>query len=441
MVRVYTLPVLLTAAVFAAPQFAAACHDVHLCVAWESEFNDAYSGESIVSPVPYEIRAAGTRVTLMRTAPEAPISRILDEDGCMTFETQFAYGHKIVGFPEAWIGTPAVHVFASERDDFNTPTLPPPYWVEDLEGVAENDTVHVILKPNRQNVFPSILGGVTQILQRFSDLGVIPAPGLDLKVTFLRKRGGAFGGCGGLVIGADRHDERYVIAHEMGHWLQCEWEARWEDPPPYDHYSYPAVDNDCKFSGSSLNPVFDLEGNPINSNAGAHGLRSAEYSSDAAAEGFAHFVAAFAFNHFESNHGIFRYYKDIKQPEYADLVMAEYRVSLQGGEALESPLGGENSWTKNRCGPDWNTEEASSEIDWLRFFWRFLAEPSSGAGDPQPTLQEVFQILAYAKANFVIDDTNIYEVLEAAIADPNSNFDQYRGRFQAANQVMGVYKP
>lgn len=444
MVRAYTLPVLLAAAVVATPQFAAACHNVQLCVVWKSEFTDAYSGETIFSPDPYEIRAAGARVTLMRTAPEVPISRILDEDGCMTFESQFAYGHKLVVFPEAWIGTPAVHVTAVEGDFFDTPQLPPPYWVEDLEGIAEDDTVIVTLEANKQNVFPSILGAVTQILERFSLLGVMPAPGQELEITFLRTWGGASGGCDAVTFGADRYDKRYVIAHEMGHWLQCEWEGLWLFPDPYDQYSYKAVDNDCKFSFSSLNTVLDLEGNPIDSNhtnAGSHGLRSAEYSADAAAEGFGHFVAAVVFNHISANSGIFHYYKDIKQPEYLDLVMGGYRVSLQGGDALESPLGGENSWTENRCDADWDTGEVSSEIDWLRFFWRFLAEPSSGGGDPQPTLQEILQILAYANASNTIDDTNVYEVIEATIADPNLDFSQYLGRFQDANQIMGVYKP
>ena len=84
-----------------------------------------------------------------------------------------------------------------------------------------------------------------------------------------------------------------------------------------------SVDPPCQFSIAAIGGA----------DSGWHGLRSAEYSSGALTEGFAHFIAAAAFNNIDED-GIFTYYKAINPAiasDYQDLVDANYAVSLQGG--------------------------------------------------------------------------------------------------------------
>ena len=83
-------------------------------------------------------------------------------------------------------------------------------------------------------------------------------------------------------------------------------------------------------------------------------------------------------------------------------------------------------------------DEVSTELDWLRFFWRFLTK----GVDNKPTLSDVLEFFAYAKetgsALWPINGTNVWPQLEL-IMDDSPGFFQFLPRFQEANEVMGVY--
>lgn len=165
-------------------------------------------------------------------------------------------------------------------------------------------------------------------------------------------------------------------------------------------------------------------------------------------EGFAHFIAAATFNpvpeidvSFSDGYGVFRYYKDINVenfPSYEDFVGASSLVSLLGGTAMDSPLGGENRWTANQCPNDWDEHEVSSEIDWMRFFWRFMTKVGTSN---RPTLRQILAFFAYVdddKILYPINRTNVWPVLEEAMG-VSSEWSEFLTRFQEANEVMGVY--
>lgn len=168
-------------------------------------------------------------------------------------------------------------------------------------------------------------------------------------------------------------------------------------------------------------------------------------------EGFAHFVAAVAFNDIAQADGVFRYYKDIDTsadgvPAYTDFVGAGNRVSLQGGVGT-SVLGGHNAWVAGEqdCDQDWNngTNEVTSEIDWMRFFWQFLTD----TGGAEPEFWDVVHLLAftdaYTQAGVAVyawtQQGPVWPNLLNAIADSASGLTAYATWFEDIMPEHGVY--
>ncbi len=216
-----------------------------------------------------------------------------------------------------------------------------------------------------------------------------------------------------------------------GHWLQSTISG--DSSVGAFSYSYNPLDTPCEF-GIRTDDLSDL---PVGS-SNLHGIRSAERSSGALIEGFAHFVAAVAFNKIEET-GEFRYYKKIdpvSYPDYADFVAGEYRLALEGGGA--GTLGGQSRWVETRCPNDWAnpTREISSEIDWLRFFWQFLTSPS--APGPVPTFWEAAGLLKYTQANNPWTSDAVWSQLRSSVADPGSGLDSYLSRFDSLEASNGL---
>ncbi len=434
------LPIVLAAGVLAAPQIASACHNVTVCLNWQPKLIDEGFGE--VYLLGETVRARGARVTFIRPAPEPPLSGILGQDGCMTFETQFAYGHKVVVYAEAWVGTPAVYLHAHRKPLAMKTEQPPGFWLVDLHGMAPDDVVEALIGDEKTDPISPLMAVATEVIARLGELDVIPEGSPELKFVFKDYWAGAEGSCGLINIGPDSYHEKFVIAHEIGHWLQCEWGGDLGDPPldyKYGQNPSPPPDIPCRFG---VNGALDLELKPIKTNAGQHGIRSAEWSTMAMVEGFAHFIATVAFNEVDipDGEGWFRYYKDINVDDfdaYEDFVSASSRVSLLGGTANENPVGGENRWTENQCPNDWDGDDVSTELDWMRFFWRFLTKD----GATKPTLRQILEFLVYVTDDsllYPIDKSNVWPQLAEAMG-ASSGFDQFLTRFQEANTVMGVY--
>lgn len=419
------LPITLAAISLSVPQIASACHNVAICFTWPAQIEDQDYGELLV--VEKQIPAHGARVTLIRPPPEEPLNRLLDESGCMAFDTQFASGHTAILHAEAWIGTTTTWHFRAllhegEPGQF-TFEKEPRYLPAYVNGLAENDVKYVDTPPGEALAGAEIMAISTVIMKRFDDLGVLPPPVMnstaDFDMLYDPYRDNANGTCEGVLVGKDRQRNKNVMAHEFGHWLQCQWAAGAKADGIYDY-------------GEGMVPPEA----PCLFYPGAHALRSAEWSTSAMVEGFGHFIAAVVFNdHVAADaEGIFRYYKtSFPNDEYDDLKDDKYRVSLPGGTI---PLGGVNRWTDNQCSMDWANEGVSSEIDWLRFFWYFL---TNGSQD-RPLLEDVLEILADTKSTEedipVLDKGNFWIKIHEVV---DQNWSQFLTRLEDANTEMGVF--
>ena len=195
------------------------------------------------------------------------------------------------------------------------------------------------------------------------------------------------------------------------------------------------MDAPCQFG---VNQPKDLDDAPLMFyNSNDHGMRSAEYAVAAFLEGYAHFFAAVAMNDPSNEDGVFRYYKDINttvHPEYIPFVKADSLVSLLGGEDPDT-LGGANRWVDTECQNDWGgSNEIASEIDWMRFWWRFSTEQSGS----QPTLPQVAAFVGYTQIHYPWETAYaIWQSFVNALNDEPAGIDSTR--FAAMNDEQGVY--
>src|SRR5690606_19197174 len=85
---------------------------------------------------------------------------------------------------------------------------------------------------------------------------------------------------------------------------------------------------------------------------------------------------------------------------YEDFIASGNRVQLKGGDG--NALGGESAWVENQCENDWDWplnsdplgQEVTSEIDWMRFFWRLVTANEIEFG-PAMAFWDVAYLLAY----------------------------------------------
>ncbi|MBZ5708412.1 hypothetical protein [Nannocystis pusilla] len=431
MARIRTiLPIFIASLAFAAPSIASACQARTLCVNWETEIIDNGFGEDLL--LEDKVRARGARVLLLPPAPEPPLSTLLDQEGCLTFETQYANGHKLVVFAEAWVGEPDPVRIHAQRQDVQEGAIETEFiWIVDLHNLSPNDVVEFSIHGTALDPIAPLMAVATDVMHRFSELDVLPPAPASMLVEYLDWKGNARGGVAGIELGPDSFREKYLIAHEMGHWLQL----RWQGMLGLGDYNFQAEDPDCRFSTKI--PIINLMGIEIDdTDANGHGMRSAEWSATAMREGFAHFIAAIAFNHAISADadGIFRYYKDITHSSYTDFLADNSLVSLFGGAANQDPLGGENRWTANKCGQDWVKPETSTGLDWMRFFWHFLTRAGS-----RPDLRELLEFFNFAATGpYTFDDVNIFPELRDAMGD-SPTMSPFVSRFNQANCDMGVF--
>ena len=390
---------------------ARACEPIDMCVWWtQVPLQDAGYGD-LVTDSTYPAR--GARITVIRPYPEPAFSTFLDESGCTTFDSQFSAGHKLLVYTEAVLGvgtagTMRIKTFESEAAQ-----------VEDADSVFAIDIPSIPATPDRWAVHADVpadaehrvmlLATATETLHRLHGLeGSLIAGSHALEIVVRHDLQNASAPQGRILVGAAGFDEgvsslqrKFILGHEIGHWIQTEivgdvWDYNYNygpcgpgdgetctGEPPFDPWvevQGNAVDEPCQHAVEFLLPDQDDDANP-----NRHGIRSAEFVSGAMPEGFGHFVASVAFNSDlgVNADGAFKYYKDIDEdtlPSYEyfeDPLVDDRVVSLLGGTG--SPPGGPNRWVELQCSNDWDhpleaetlDQEVSSEVDWLRFFWRF----------------------------------------------------------------------
>lgn len=284
----------------------------------------------------------------------------------------------------------------------------------DPAGDPEDDTIPMA----------SIFGVATETVHRLHGLegsGGSLLTGIHELNIFIEKDGQnarASSDFSGIIIGEfGGMDRKFIIGHEIGHWLQDQVAGGFGAlsnttynygpvacDPPHDPFAPNGNPPGCPHNAACQ---FFVEGTledpePFNT-AGSpnrHGIRSAEFSSGAMIEGFGHFVSAAAYNDLDTT-GRYHYYKDIDEeqlPDYFDFEQGPdaRQVELAGGAAA-STVGGRSQWVRLECSEDdvtgfndWEHpleeaplgQEVSSEIDWLRLFWQYATASYSGS-DPQ----------------------------------------------------------
>ncbi len=196
--------------------------------------------------------------------------------------------------------------------------------------------------------------------------------------------------------------------------------------------SSPVYNASASFRGdSSINP-------------NRHGIRSAEFSSGAMPEGFGHFVASVAFNADRSvdADGEFRYYKDADEallPSYEtfESETGNRLVSLKGGTTAAT-AGGANRWTELECSNDWeyalanNGVEVTTEIDWLRFFWRLMTSSASSSLE----FWDVVHLATYTQQVHPWDDETLWPMLQDSMQD---EFNASLPLFNSLSHAHGVF--
>lgn len=418
------IPVLgLGIACWALPSTALACHEVTLCVEFTVAGDDVAIGdlpEQTAGEV--TIPARGVRVWVIPPVPEPPFEKIIESvNGCFTYNTQFASGHKVIVHPEAFLGDidedgedvdPNIRIAAfdsctqvtNEIDGIGG-TMIAPMLVH-----AHNLVVNAVGRPPIEADTPSkkVFAWAIWIVARFNDA---LAPGLqneELLAVWSQERGevevdGALGeGCLSAQYGAYATDKdfyvhpagagkKFLIGHEIGHWLQFNW----TELDVNGEYAYAAQDDDCKFAVDENEAGSDL-----------HGIRSAEPAGGALVEGWGHFLSTWAFDDGGESDAQFRYYKVIESingnyDDFIDPDLDDYRVSMLGEEICDNaqppnchPLGGELAWVETQCSADWGQSfEVSSEIDWMRFFFQMTSSLADTNDEDLASLKDLLEIL------------------------------------------------
>ncbi|MFO0636954.1 MAG: hypothetical protein U0168_29335 [Nannocystaceae bacterium] len=391
---------------------ASACKPTTVCFYWEAAWDDSNVGEDYLTSGPVE--ASGARVVLLRPPPETPLTSSLDTEGCITFDTQYSYGHKALVYADAVIGGVRLLPAINNNTDVTNRAVPRTlFWEVHMQGLEPNGSAPAMVAAEigldqgdpHVRMLP-IFAAATATLRRFEQLGVMP-PTLDADETIYLAYRPVFGNarcwCDGtspsvVDIGVDSFREKFVLAHELGHWLDATWNGVGVGVGA-KNYFYDPVDAPCQFG---INPAVDMDMNLINSDAQFHGIRSAEWGGGALVEGIAHFVAAVTWNDPAEEAGIFRYYKDIElvgnPSPYQAFVDGGSLVALEGGVAAGT-VGGQSRWVATQCPTDWAvwsmTQDVTSEIDWMRFWWRFLSDQATN----QPTLGQILGFTAFVEAS------------------------------------------
>jgi len=169
--------------------------------------------------------------------------------------------------------------------------------------------------------------------------------------------------CGGEIWIAQGHqDNKYVIAHEVGHAM-----ARYRD------------------EGKGPNKDMDASQTSECTWNSGHAMVSVEYQSAAAVEGLAHYIAATSFND-TSAYGDcwFYYYKNVDwngdgTADGIDWIDCEYNDHCDGVGESCTYIADEDHFG-NECNAS-TTDNRGVEYDWLRFWWHMRTRQGVGFRD------------------------------------------------------------
>ena len=469
---------------------ARACETITVCATWDADLEDDMYGD-LVTDVTYPAR--GARVTVIRPYPEAALGFFLDNDGCSTFDSQFRAGHKMLLYAETVVGfggSGKIHIKSYQStqaknddvDSFYMVDIPsiPDGWVVNVSAPAdaEHRITHLVVATevlHRLHGFgDSLLAGLGHELRIWVDptRQNASAPLLDSTGDEITPGGIRVGSAGddydtGDDMGASALRKKFILAHEIGHWIQERvtdggWAFDYNYGPNTEEDSLdPALqpsggnpnDEDCWFAVEYIDSVV-LGMDDLRANPNRHGIRSAEFASGAMPEGFGHFVASVAFNSDLGTDadGQFHYYKNANEMllssygDFEDPGVDNRIVSLRGGVS-PVPSGGADQWVAQECAEDWDhplqaetlDQEVSSEIDWLRLFWRMVTADPTTYG-PAFTFWDVVHLVTYTQVNnpWNTSDHVLWPNMRDVILDAGFSASQ-ESRFEDLSAAHGVY--
>jgi hypothetical protein len=186
---------------------------------------------------------------------------------------------------------------------------------------------------------------------------------------------------------------KFVVAHELGHAILALW---YGGKAGAVDGSEPNVD-----AGNSTTP------NHCGTSGSHYGIGTKEFNSLTFREAWGHFVSARIWND-KAAEGAFRW------PNSDSLVTDLERYGPSTNQSGDNLAGGRlenfccDPAVDGSCTSSW--ANASTNEDWLRFFWDFYTTPSNYcAGGLQPTLAEMFDLYAETRLNGGLTSTN-YDV-------------------------------
>lgn len=324
--------------------------------------------------------ARGARVTVIRPYPEPAVGFFLDDEGCGSFDSQFPTGHKVLLHTETVLGlgtSGQIHIktFPSEIAMVSNMDTFCEFDIADLPEGWEVDADCPETGPH----LVTLIATATEVIDRLHSLdGSLLAGEHTLKIWLdptIQNASAPLGqvrlGTAGQEQDASALGKKFILGHEIGHWIQEEvtggyWSVHYGygpvvpdpddeplDPHP-DTFGDPR-DLACRFAVEYVAPETEETPDQLESHPNRHGIRSAEFASGAMPEGFGHFVAAVAFNSdlSEDADGFFRYYKDAHHDltaydEFEDPSGQDRQVSLRGGSGSET-FGGPDRWVELQC--------------------------------------------------------------------------------------------
>jgi len=382
--------------------------------------------------------ASNTRVVLIPPVPEDPFEVVTDSDGCFSFSTGWVWGHKLLVYADAFHGD-SQNVRISAFDtwaDMEAGNLKAP-WEVDLHHMGDDALAIVTVDMKEDDHAGRIFAWANWVVARLED-ELDPGLSGQKVLRLVSGFGTPYDNNYGIAtpdtiwLAPSHTSKKFIVAHEVGHWLEHNWIAQGVSPS----YQYSTQDPKCYFKALGSNSL--------------HGIRSAEFGNAALAEGFAHYIATWAFDDPNSSDAIFKYYKEIDDEEesYVEFKENGQLVSALGGSCnptyVDYPescpqegfvLGGDSAWVERECPTDWSYPDnaVSSELDWLRLFWQ-LTSPDVSAPTPTGSMHELLQLL---------DLTNIgameWKHLNAEVGDPaNVGVHDLAARFDYLTTRNGV---
>lgn len=245
------------------------------------------------------------------------------------------------------------------------------YWIDHLSGTRIDGPTNLNLINEGTGIGGSFQGGV--------DVNISPETPIDpdLDPNDNNK--------------VDGSKLKFLIGHEVGHWLLHE--AWGLSPDPFHDYS---------FSIPNLVAICDYEASDFSD----HALFSQEWNASAFHEGFPHFLSTLAFNDHNQTTGFFRYYKYV--PAYETL-LTEGIVDVENSGAA-------GGWAHASCKVNGLLADGTgTQIDWLRHYWDFRTNAATSP-EFKPSHAQLFQALLHANAVFPWDGDEVYDHLTVGLA-------------------------